>query len=200
MRPEPGVRLTVVLDRPVAVYSGMVPGFVAGQYRRRRARDRRAAPRAPRGGPLHQRARGGPGSPRSASSSSRAARPCATTPPSSTWARRWPGSTPPASAPMPFPPGPSAASWARSTRSSPPPRRAGAAVSIVVGAGAGGVELAFALSRAARARGRARRSRSRCSRAATACCPAIPRAPRAAWRKMPAAAASRSAWARRWRR
>ena len=34
MRPEPGVRLTVVLDRPVAVYSGMVPGFVAGQYRR----------------------------------------------------------------------------------------------------------------------------------------------------------------------
>jgi selenide,water dikinase len=35
MRPEPGVRLTVVLDRPVAVYSGMVPGFVAGQYRHR---------------------------------------------------------------------------------------------------------------------------------------------------------------------
>ena len=32
MRPEPGVRLTVVVDRPVAVYSGMVPGFVAGQY------------------------------------------------------------------------------------------------------------------------------------------------------------------------
>ena len=24
--------MTVVLDRPVAVYSGMVPGFVAGQY------------------------------------------------------------------------------------------------------------------------------------------------------------------------
>jgi len=35
MRPEPGVRLTVVLDRSVAVYSGMVPGFVAGQYRHR---------------------------------------------------------------------------------------------------------------------------------------------------------------------
>ena len=34
MRPEPGVRLSVVLDTPVAVYSGMVPGFVAGQYRR----------------------------------------------------------------------------------------------------------------------------------------------------------------------
>ncbi len=34
MRPEPGVRLTVILDHPVAVYSGMVPGFVAGQYRR----------------------------------------------------------------------------------------------------------------------------------------------------------------------
>ena len=27
MRPLPGVRLSVVLDRPVAVYSGMVPGL-----------------------------------------------------------------------------------------------------------------------------------------------------------------------------
>ena len=34
MRPVPGVRLTVVVDWPEAVYSGMVPGFVAGQYRR----------------------------------------------------------------------------------------------------------------------------------------------------------------------
>jgi selenide,water dikinase len=34
MDPVPGVRLTVVVDRPVAVYSGMVPGYVAGQYRR----------------------------------------------------------------------------------------------------------------------------------------------------------------------
>ncbi|MCO5168702.1 MAG: selenide, water dikinase SelD [Planctomycetes bacterium] len=33
MRPAPGVRLTVVLDRPTAVYSGMVPAFVAGEYR-----------------------------------------------------------------------------------------------------------------------------------------------------------------------
>ncbi|HWN15831.1 MAG TPA: FAD-dependent oxidoreductase, partial [Candidatus Dormibacteraeota bacterium] len=33
MDPAPGVRVTVVVDRPVAVYSGMVPGFVAGQYR-----------------------------------------------------------------------------------------------------------------------------------------------------------------------
>jgi selenide,water dikinase len=32
MRPEPGVRTTVVLDRAEAVYSGMVPGFVAGDY------------------------------------------------------------------------------------------------------------------------------------------------------------------------
>ncbi len=32
MRPLPGVRLSVVLDRPEAVYSGMVPGFVAGEY------------------------------------------------------------------------------------------------------------------------------------------------------------------------
>ena len=34
MAPVSGVRLTVVVDRPVAVYSGMVPGLVAGQYRR----------------------------------------------------------------------------------------------------------------------------------------------------------------------
>ena len=33
MRPWPEARVTVVLDTPVAVYSGMVPGFVAGQYR-----------------------------------------------------------------------------------------------------------------------------------------------------------------------
>lgn len=32
MEPPPGVRMTVVLDRPEAVYSGMVPGFVAGDY------------------------------------------------------------------------------------------------------------------------------------------------------------------------
>jgi len=34
MAPVPGCRLTLVVDRPVAVYSGMVPGFVAGQYAR----------------------------------------------------------------------------------------------------------------------------------------------------------------------
>lgn len=33
MRPWPDARVTVVLDTPVAVYSGMVPGFVADQYR-----------------------------------------------------------------------------------------------------------------------------------------------------------------------
>ena len=32
MRPPENVRPIVVLDRPVAVYSGMVPGFVAGDY------------------------------------------------------------------------------------------------------------------------------------------------------------------------
>jgi selenide,water dikinase len=32
MQPPPGARVTVVVDVPVAVYSGMVPGFVAGQY------------------------------------------------------------------------------------------------------------------------------------------------------------------------
>jgi selenide,water dikinase len=31
--PVAGVRLTAVVDSPTAVYSGMVPGFVAGQYR-----------------------------------------------------------------------------------------------------------------------------------------------------------------------
>jgi selenide,water dikinase len=34
MAPLPGARLVLVVDRPVAVYSGMVPGFVAGQYAR----------------------------------------------------------------------------------------------------------------------------------------------------------------------
>ena len=33
MKPLPSTHLTVVVDQPVAVYSGMVPGFVAGQYR-----------------------------------------------------------------------------------------------------------------------------------------------------------------------
>jgi selenide,water dikinase len=33
MAPLPGVRLTLLLDRPEAVYSGMVPGFVAGEVR-----------------------------------------------------------------------------------------------------------------------------------------------------------------------
>jgi selenide,water dikinase len=32
MKPPRDARLVVVLDRPVAVYSGMVPGFVAGDY------------------------------------------------------------------------------------------------------------------------------------------------------------------------
>ncbi len=31
---RPAVELILVVDRPVAVYSGMVPGFVAGRYRR----------------------------------------------------------------------------------------------------------------------------------------------------------------------
>ncbi len=34
MAPVAGVRITVVVDQPVAIYSGMVPGFAAGQYRR----------------------------------------------------------------------------------------------------------------------------------------------------------------------
>ncbi len=34
MAPRRDVRLTLVVDRPLAVYSGMVPGYVAGQYGR----------------------------------------------------------------------------------------------------------------------------------------------------------------------
>lgn len=34
LKPPPDCRLTVVEARPIAMYSGMVPGFVAGQYRR----------------------------------------------------------------------------------------------------------------------------------------------------------------------
>ena len=34
MDPPLRTRVTVVVDTPIAVYSGMVPGFVAGQYRR----------------------------------------------------------------------------------------------------------------------------------------------------------------------
>lgn len=33
MAPPPGARITVVLDRPEAIYSGMLPGFAAGEYR-----------------------------------------------------------------------------------------------------------------------------------------------------------------------
>lgn len=33
MQPPPDARITLVVDVPIAVYSGMVPGFVAGQYR-----------------------------------------------------------------------------------------------------------------------------------------------------------------------
>ena len=32
MQPAPGARVTLVVDRPVAIYSGMVPGLVAGLY------------------------------------------------------------------------------------------------------------------------------------------------------------------------
>ena len=34
MARPPEARLTLIVDQPVAVYSGMVPGFVAGQYGR----------------------------------------------------------------------------------------------------------------------------------------------------------------------
>jgi len=31
--PIPGFRVTVIVDSPIAIYSGMVPGFIAGQYK-----------------------------------------------------------------------------------------------------------------------------------------------------------------------
>ena len=34
MKPLPGLRLTIVNPEPVAPYSGMLPGFVAGHYAR----------------------------------------------------------------------------------------------------------------------------------------------------------------------
>ena len=34
MHPNPGVEATLVVDTPIAVYSGMAPGLVAGQYQR----------------------------------------------------------------------------------------------------------------------------------------------------------------------
>ncbi|MDX2019034.1 MAG: selenide, water dikinase SelD [Deltaproteobacteria bacterium] len=37
MKPVPGARLTVVVDQPEVLYSGMVPGVVAGQYTREQA-------------------------------------------------------------------------------------------------------------------------------------------------------------------
>jgi selenide,water dikinase len=48
MAPVPGVRLTVVVDRPEAVYSGMVPGFVAGDYARTSSRSTSCRSRAAR--------------------------------------------------------------------------------------------------------------------------------------------------------
>jgi len=35
LEPIPGFKTTVVVDSPIAIYSGMVPGFVAGQYQAR---------------------------------------------------------------------------------------------------------------------------------------------------------------------
>ncbi len=33
-KPPRASRITVIVDEPLAVYSGMVPGFVSGQYRK----------------------------------------------------------------------------------------------------------------------------------------------------------------------
>ena len=41
MAPVPGVRLTLVVDRPIAVYSGMVPGFVPRRILSRKSPARR---------------------------------------------------------------------------------------------------------------------------------------------------------------
>jgi selenide,water dikinase len=143
MAPVPGVRVTVILDRPVAVYSGMVPGFVAGQYRRQeleidvrplamRAGARCIVSAAARIDPREQGASGSMAAPRSR-----------TTPRRSTWAPPWPGSTSPACAHA-VPTRPIGRFVERVDDMIARARAAGRARVVVVGAGAGGVELAFA--------------------------------------------------------
>ena len=151
MAPVPGARLTLVVDRPVAVYSGMVPGFVAGPVPARRPRDRRAAAGAARGSALHRRpghrARHGV---RGASSWT-AGRRSPTTPCPSTWARRWRGSGCRGVREHAIPTRPIGEFVRRVDEVLAAARERDAARIVVVGAGAGGVEVAFAL--AARLRG-----------------------------------------------
>ena len=196
MRPVPGVRLTVVVDRPEAVYSGMVPGFVAGQYRREdleidvRPLALRAGARFivtpavgldPRERLIHLAGR----------------------PPlrydtaafdvgSTVAGLALPGVREHALASRPI--GRFVehveALVARA-------RERGRCRLVAVGAGAGGVELAFAF-RARLEREGVREASVLLLESGRACWPAIPPAPRAGWRPMPARAASRSGWARVW--
>ena len=92
MAPVPGARLTLVVDRPIAVYSGMVPGFVAGQYSRD-ALEIDVRPLALRAGARCIVAPATGVDPARGASSWTAGRRSPTTPCPSTWDPRWPGST-----------------------------------------------------------------------------------------------------------
>ena len=111
-----------------------------------RPRDRRASARPACGSALHHRRRPPVSIPARGASSWTAGRRSPTTPCPSTWARRWPGSSCPASASMRSRRARSASSSAAWTSSWPPRAARDAARLVVAGAGAGGVEVAFALA------------------------------------------------------
>jgi len=166
MRPLAGARVTLVVDDPVAVYSGMVPGFVAGHYRRDEL-EIDVRPLARRAGAAVVVARATASPRANGASTSRAARRSITTRRPSTSARR------------------SRASISRARATSRSRRvpigrfvaaidaaiaravQQGRARVVVCGAGAGGVELAFAL--------RARLTREGVRNAAIALLDAAPR-------------------------
>ena len=135
MMPVAGVRLTVVVDQPVADLLRHGPGLRGGTVPAPRARDRRVAARpARRSAHLVVAAAVGIDPARAPHPASTAARPSPTTPPRSTWAPPSAASTSPACASTRCPPGPSAPSCAASTNSSRAARAARRAPRIVVGA------------------------------------------------------------------
>ena len=192
MRPLAGVRLTVVLDRPEAVYSGMVPGFVAGDYAApeleidvRAAGEARRRARGPRRRARH----------RSEDEADHARRPAArspTTSRASTSARPCAGSSCPASASTRSPRGRSSRFVERleAALAAARERRAGAPLRVVVvGGGAAGDRARVHARGAARARD-VSQPPSRCWPTRRSCCPAPRGGSRAPRRARPRGAAS----------